>query len=445
MIGFWLAFGKYSLLYKLFFQLPLVSNIRAPIKFLDNFQICLGIVSAYGLDRLLAERKSGRSTKALWLGSAVSGVLLLLACLKVLVFPASRKAAFAGMGFERFADVMVQNMAQAWFHAALLAFLCGALVFVAWKGLKQAKWIGLAFLIVLTGDSLLLTSHYFRANDLAGLKQGNAVTNFLKQNQGSERTFFVDQSGIYNQWLASDGPYHGLNLFNIWQMPRMPVDYNEYLGTVGRNQVRLWELTAVKYVAAPAQILQQLQQNPTLGQLLRPALNYQVPTAQGMRPDVLLEFTGAIPRLALFSGWESVPLDQQCHRLADAGHNPRNTVLLDPAYDFGNQTGGSAFQRLNADEVGRSVTVSVSAQERSIVRFSQYFQPTWRAFVDGKPTKILRVDYLCMGVAVEPGEHIVEFRCAGGGVKVAFLTGALSVSLVLGVLLIFSRSRGAEA
>lgn len=45
-----LAYGKYFPLYALFYKLPVVNNIRNPNKFLQVFQMALGILAAYGLD-----------------------------------------------------------------------------------------------------------------------------------------------------------------------------------------------------------------------------------------------------------------------------------------------------------------------------------------------------------------------------------------------------------
>ena len=436
LLGLWLAFGKFSILYKLFYHLPLVGNIRAPIKLLDNFQICLGIVAAYGLDRLLAEGKASRSAKVLWVVGAVLGGLMLFAGLRLVAFPAEQATEFSQMGFGRFADVMVQNMANGWLHAAGLALLASVLVFVVWKGVAKAKWVAAAFVLVLAADSLSLTAHYFKSTDISALKRGNLVVNFIKQNQGNERTYFMDSQGLYNQWIASGGPYHGLNLFNVWQMSRMPSDYKEFLGTVGRNPIRLWELASIKYVAVPAGTFQQLKKDPITGKKFQPVLNYQVPTAQGMRSDVLLEFTGAIPRFSLFHGWETVPLEEQCKRLASMEHNAHSTLLLDPISNLGNHVGVANFKPLEAEVTKRRVTLRVHTDSDAIVRFSQYYQPNWRVFVDGKSAQLLRVDYLCLGVAVPPGEHTVEFRCLNGVPKVLFVLGVLMASLALSVLLL---------
>ena len=52
-----LAMGRYSWLYEGFFQIPIFNNIRAPIKFLDNMQIALGILAGFGVDALTALRR----------------------------------------------------------------------------------------------------------------------------------------------------------------------------------------------------------------------------------------------------------------------------------------------------------------------------------------------------------------------------------------------------
>ncbi len=292
-------------------------------------------------------------------------------------------------------------------------------------------------MLLLAADSLSLTAHYFKSTDISALKRGNLVVNFIKQNQGNERTYFMDSKGLYNQWIASDGPFHGLNLFNVWQTSRMPADYKEFLGTVGRNQIRMWELASIKYVAAPSAILQQLKQNPAIGKQFQPVLNYQVPTAQGMRPDVLLEFKGAIPRFALFHGWEAVPFENQCKLLASPQHDTHSTLLLDPSFNLGNHVGSATFQPLEAEVTKRWAKMHVRTDSDAIVRFSQYYQPEWQVFVDGKPADLLRVDYLCMGVAVPPGEHEVEFRCLNGMPKLLFVLGVLVVSLGLSAWLLW--------
>lgn len=433
-----LSYGKYSLLYKLFYHLPLIGDIRDQSKFLDLFQVFVAIVAAYGLDEFIRSEKTTASKWFALISGALFG-LFLLAGLRLYFLPAGQIETFTEMGFGQYAELMVENMSTAWIHTAIITLVCALSGFLLWKK-GHAQWLGVLFLAVMTADSLVLTSHYFKATDTSALKRGNVLINYLKTNQGNERSAFVDASGIYNQWLASDGPYHGINLFNIWQMPRMPAEYKEYLGKVGRNQIRLWELSSVKHIAAPASILKQLQQNPVLGKQFKPVLNYQVPTAKGLRKDVLLEFSGAIPRFALYTGWVSLPLEKQCEMLASPSHDPSRTLLVDAAAGLV-RSEGRTFTALSGTVSGHSATVKVNADTQSIVRFSQRIQPGWNVHVDGRPAKLIAVDYLSMGVVVPAGQHTVEFRCVNGKPQVLFALAVLVVSLAAGMALVLLPKR----
>lgn len=431
-----LSYGKYSFLYRLFYQLPLVGNIRDQSKFIDLFQLSLGIVAAYGLDQLLNVGKGKRATKIFWISSISITGLMTLAGLRFLLSPAGQKATFIKMGYENYADIMVKNMSNAWFHGAFFALMASVLIFWVWKGLKGAKWVGLGFVLLVAVDSVLLTTHYFRAENISDLRKGNIVTQFIQEHQGDERVFFLDQSGIYNRWLAVDRAFHQLNLFNIWQMNRMPAEYKEFLSTVGRNQVRLWELSAVKYVAVPASVWPQFAKNPAWATQFKQVLNYQVPTPQGMRPDMLLEFSGSIPRVAVMHGWSIQPIEDQCGILQNPAHNPHTTTLLEPASGMVSKPGTKPDTPVDQVKcTNRDVTISLTTDDSSIIRFAQRYQPGWAVWVDGEKAPLLKVDYLCMGVHVSPGKHVVQFKCPRTK-KAGFAVTILLLSLVGGWVLI---------
>ncbi|QBG47503.1 hypothetical protein EGM51_08910 [Verrucomicrobia bacterium S94] len=140
LIGLLLSFGKYSIFYKLFYQLPMVSNIRAPIKLLDNVEICLAVLAAYGLDQLLSGPKKSKAVRRLCIAAAGCAGLMLLAGLKALVFPGSYEADLTAIGLKEFSEIIVKNISSAWFHAALLSLFLAGLVFAYWKGWKYARW-----------------------------------------------------------------------------------------------------------------------------------------------------------------------------------------------------------------------------------------------------------------------------------------------------------------
>jgi len=64
LVALLLAFGKYFPLYVIFYQLPVVSSIRNPVKFLHVFQVAMGILAAYGVDGAIRWSESGAKEKA---------------------------------------------------------------------------------------------------------------------------------------------------------------------------------------------------------------------------------------------------------------------------------------------------------------------------------------------------------------------------------------------
>lgn len=418
-IALLLAFGKFSPLYKLFYQLPLVGNIRAPIKFLHNFQIIIGILSAYGVNQYFSRESDSTGKKVPGLAIASGATAVLFFILSVSARMDSSIANYSDWG--EYAAVISKNISKAWIHSAILATILSVCTVLLWKRVSVPKWGLLALLIgTVVFDSIFLTSHYFKAIDIAGLKKGNVVIDYLKQNQGDERIFFTDQNNVYNSWLAMEVPFHGLQTFNFWQMPRMSAEYKEYLGIVGRNQMRLWQLASVKYITAPVSILQQFSANERLKEMFEPVMFYrfrmqsnalvvvQIQTPEQTHDQVLLRFKAHIPRFALYHDWKKIPLEQHCAALVTDTFNPRTTVLVDD--DLESQPTGTAFETVEAKTTIKDAVVKTSSSENGVLMFTQRFQNGWSVAIDGSPAKLFRCNYLCMGVLVPSGQHEVRFK-----------------------------------
>lgn len=413
LIALLLSFGKYSPIYKLFYHLPLVGNIRAPIKFLHNFQIMVGILAAYGLDQLW--QREWKWKRLLVVCFVVAGLLGVMA----MGVDSSR---FSEWG--QYASVIARTIRTAWLHALVMALLFAGAVFIRWK--KSGRiWraAGLCLLIAaMAADSLLLTRHYFKSEDITSLRQGNTAIKFLKENQGDERIYFLDSGGIYNRWLAVEAPYHGLNVFNIWQMPRMPQEYKILFAAAGRNQMRLWQLASVKYITAPASVPDKLPLEARAQ--LKPVMYYRfVREGEGIttisidRPEhkndqVLLEYTARIPRFALYRCWKPLAVDQHAETLFSSTFNPQETLLVDAVAEVpASPVEGVGFSPVQAKTTLHNANVQTDSSQAGILLFTQRCQPQWKATIDGDPVDIFVCNHLCMGVFVPSGKHEIRFSC----------------------------------
>ena len=90
------------------------------------------------------------------------------------------------------------------------------------------------------------------------------------------------------------------------------------------------------------------------------------------------------------------------------------------------------------------VEAEIESERGGMAVFAEAFYPGWRAFVDGRPAPIHRVNYLLRGVLVPPGRHTVSMRFEPWRYRVAvsvFWIGFLLAPGVEGVRWGLSRRR----
>jgi len=445
--AFWLSLGKFSPLYRLFYHLPLINNVRAPVKFMHNLQIMAGILSAFGLHQLL-EAKEDLKQKPLfkWV-FGVAGVLAVL----MLAAAMSPSISLRFVAWGQYSAVIAGHVRRAWVHGALMALLASAGFFLlVWKRAALfLKLIPALFIAAVIFDSLFLTSHYFHSDDFYNLRRGNPVINYLKEHQEDGRVFLFSTDGVYNQWLASDFSYHQINAFNVWQMPRMSADYRQFLSTVGRDWKKMIDLASVNYALAPAGVWAQIQKMPEMSGDFEPVMAYrfalsgerilvqQIPQVTQPGDQILLKVKSSLPRLALFSDWEFVDTHVVCDRLMALDFDPHSKVIVStPQFPDGKTVPRSGvFQTLEKTEITpHGAEAQVISETGGVVIFTQHIGPGWSVFVDDEPTELLRCNDLSMGVFVQAGEHTVRFECPRDGLGVT--TQIAGMLLVLGSLIL---------
>ncbi len=139
----------------------------------------------------------------------------------------------------------------------------------------------------------------------------------------------------------------------------------------------------------------------------------------------MVEFSGAIPRLALYKHWEVTQSNQvTLSKLSDAMFDPSQTLLVDAqsAIDASGVAEKSilpactndpeTFTRLEYESYSPlKFTVNLKGVNRdSILLINDRYSPKWKAFVDGKPAQVLRCNYIARGIYMTPGDHHVEMR-----------------------------------
>lgn len=445
LVALLLAFGKYTPLYALFWQLPVINNIRNPNKFIQIFQIAVAILAAFGLDAVLRDKAAAK--KFFW-GAVGVFVVCLLWAFGSTTGQSGVAADFARQGWPSdMARVIATNQSSALWHAAFFAAVAVILFaipkFVALQR-HQTKLIA-GLIILLAADAVWLSRHYVQKMP-RGFIEENAVTRFLKKEPGAHRIATITQDGFYNLWLTYLFPYHDIPHFNFTQMPRMPQDYQQFLTALQRNPLRMWQLSGVGFLLGPAQVASQLPPGS-----YEAAMRFDViPGADGslsvqenpQGPHAIFRALKPAPRFALVGGVEQLGDSETLAKLSSPEWSPFDTILIHPDELMTATPASDSVGTVEVvDEKANAITLKLNAREGGFLRFAGKHDTGWKAFTGGKPVNVLRADYLMQAIPVNAGEQIVEWRYEPAGAVSWIWLGGFGCTALAAILLILPAKR----
>jgi hypothetical protein len=234
------------------------------------------------------------------------------------------------------------------------------------------------------------------------------------------------------EWLQKQFPYNDIASLDVVQLPRVPLDYQDFEVALSANPIRHWQLTGTKYLLGVADIRQILglaaepspihvAHNPN-GQELRFELVPKAGLAQAdTEEDVtaalmsngrfgIFEVAGALPRVAMADQWKVIADPKAALAyLASPGFDPAKSVVLEAGPPSAATGAGVARAEVLSYHPKR-VSVRTRATAPRVVLLNNKFDPNWHARIDGQPAKLVRCNYIAQGVLVPPGEHTVVFQ-----------------------------------
>ncbi len=470
-----LAFGKFFPLYEVLFQLPVIRSIRNPNKFLQVFQLAMGILSAYGFTLALRKADSmaiqTENTKLnrwipwcqyFFLGALGMAVWLAQFGARLLKGSGQEAAQWFSQGWGELAPVIVSNKVVAVWHGAAMA-LMGAMAL--WALLRNesrpARWrtrgVAWALVILVVADAVWLSKPYLRSLAPSFLEE-TCVVKTLKENQGFQRVSLASPEPFVNIWLTYTFPYHGIHLFDFSQGRLLPSDYARLLGVLDSVPERLGQLCAVGYVLAPTSVLPALNDLPSVKNGYEVIHDYHVTelsdreeirvtpgTKENPGKYAVLRFTGTAPRYALLKGWVAASDEEVLANLANPRYPLWNTVMLAPedAEQIPASTGFGLAGTVKVKEYapGR-VVLGVDAPAPSVLRISERYDPFWKVTIDGKRSNVMRVDFMFQGVFVEPGVHEVVLNYSRSAYSLGVYFVGVLICLGAALTLLLSRTRG---
>jgi hypothetical protein len=453
-----LSFGKFFPLYRLFYALPVVNNIRNPNKFLQVFQICLAIMSAYGLDALLGLRShrsnaKERATNLVVLRRFFWGVLIF--CVGGLIWVSmlalTRDADVIALASQGWASEQAQTIAgnriRSLTHMLVVGVLVtAALALFAFEKCRpirgSGRWVLASLVILIAVDAKLLSRHYVKEMPSSYIKK-NALTRFLDANLGQERVALASQQGIYGLKLAYLLKYNRISTFNFSDMPRMATEYQAYLQAGSKAPLNMWRFGGVKLLMAPTAMAKQIpasQAEKVFAYSARPAPDGGYTLHEDpVGPFSVFELKGSLSRFSLWAGARPAS-DEEV--LASIARNPsqRPAVLTAPDSNLPALNGkGQVGDVEIVSYRDGNVSLRVSTPVPAVLRCADRFDENWKAKLDGEPIEVSRVDYLCTGISVPEGLHEIVIWHSRSRLFIGLQ--AVGFILVLGTCCVESRSR----
>ena len=452
-LGFVLAWGNNlkAINYFLFDYLPFYNKFRAPSMALVIPQLTFAIVAALGLQQLLFEpwEKNFLFKRIKYAGIATALVAVIILFNYFSDNFRSSKDAQVREGISGTLVQMSGGNPQAKMQADQIASsiqaglisdrkslygsdLVRSLVFMSlaaglvWLGYKKkipSRYLAIAGVVIVLADLLpvdrryLSDENYVLKDELLNPVSANAADMQIKQDTGYFRVF--DQT-------SPDGPFNDSK----------PSYYHNSVGGYHPAKLALYQDLIERQLG-------------TMNMQVFNMLNtkYFIVSDRASRKVVAQINPGALGPVWLVRAIRFVNnADEEMNALNS--FNPRDTVIIDkkeqskipfqPQFD----PAGSILLLENRND---EIRYSFNAAANQFAVFSEIYYPRgWKAFIDGKETPIIKVNYLLRGLAIPAGKHAIEFRFEPAAYKtgnaISIVTGILSWLILLGTLFVVFRA-----
>lgn len=444
------SFGRnLPVLYNLMFEyLPYFNKFRVPVMILVLFQFSVAALAALGLHRMLTANGAERTRilgKLKLVGGAFLAVIVLLGGLAAagmldggilgriqtrasgMGVPAAQLAPYSAQVLSQVKDMVAKDTA-----VVLLVLALGLGAVWAFLRGKMPAAAAAAAVLVLTMADLWNVDHrpatYHPRTEGPSLEETPAVS-FLKNDPEPFRILPLNAKSSQNWYACFDISsilgYHPAKL-EIYQDlidDGGPVGISK---TLSQGNFNIIDMLNVKYVVADREI----------------AVGPLETVLRG--PETIMRNNASLPRMWFVDRIRAIP-DEDAHlqAMADPAWNPGEEALLfeDPgALDPG--SGGTATL---TEYRPREIRATVDSPGNSLLVLSEiYYPPGWRAWIDGRPAKILRADYVLRALVVPPGSHEIRMRYDPPTFRAGVMISGTTYTVLLvglGVSLLFARRK----
>jgi hypothetical protein len=388
----------------LYFHIPGFACFESPIQALYLFSFSASVVGAVGLECLLGG--SGEHGSLFPILTLLSGLAVVFLLIGLSVDNASCLAKEGS--WPRISCVLTSSPST----EILLGVGTIILVIIAKRKIKGS--IGGSLVIsLLAVDLLALGVGCNPTSRRADIYPATKLTNFLKSNTRYERIMVVEPDTDMSEIVLPPNSAEVYGLFDVSGYSSLyPSRYSELIDAAAgtTSNIRksegwvfacnpyspIYNLLGVRWVISP-----------------KPLGNSDIKIDECW----VHENKQAISRAFLVRTIEFYEEREIPQRLANGETDLRYMALasVEDQVTFGKNSDQKHYKPSDHDSVSitsyscNKVSLVVGARRRSLLVLTDQYYPGWEAEIDGKPARVMRVDFNFRAVAIPPGKHRVDF------------------------------------
>jgi hypothetical protein len=446
-----LAWGYHTPFYRVLFELPLMDKWRNPLKWLEWTNFALVVLSAYGVQHLLASFETVtpeiavvRRRAAWFVGgmTALFGIGLLGSYpLEVILVAKLQTDGYEADQITHIVGTLRLSLAVALVLTALFGLLLrglwkperlrewslpNPLLDRVWERMLRPEFMPLTLALGLAGLSVAqlgwVAGQFIEPIKLKLLTETNPLLEQLRSEGDQVRVSVAAQDPYLNVLLQNQFYANPISCLDISAASRIPDDFNGFLRNLDNNHTRLWFLAGVKNVVVPQEFMPQLQHDAGIIANVDHADGYVLTPTKGDLPShALVTMRDYLAKATFVPRAEVIPDDAALlKRINDAAWNPRETVLFASSPPVSPANVASPTDQVTVETyTPQEIKIDAQSSKGGYVLVNDAYDPDWETEVNGAPAPVLRADYILRAVPIPAGSstiamhYIAHYRVAG--------------------------------
>ena len=441
------ALGRYTPIYRLFYAIPYMDYLRAPVKFLHFTELATALLAGFGMQALLTQRFSEKGVKRLLV--LVGGFigLFVIAWLGVSMNGAAIEKHIAELGLGNMGPALRSYTAYNCLRAIGIMVAVLVLLYVGWLQKPHAKKISLV-LCALVGigvfDLAAVARRYVMPINVRAHHEENAIVKDMKratQGRTALAVNYVTRNVSVQDWLNTSLSLNGfMNVLPEETDPNSKV--RPLAMALQKAPLRYWDFTGPRFVLLSRQQAGQVIQM----QLAKPIAEYEMgqgfvrrsasPSEQSI---ILLERTKQPIYPCVFFNWTGgIKPDDQINQLITANTSntvaPKTLLVSDapaPTVPAELPIQGVAFSQMRGEKNVFVSRATIQLPQAGLLVWNERYSADLVAAVDGQEVPLYQANGQWCAVQLPAGKHTVTCK-----VRVKNYLSLLSMAISLLVLLV---------